>query len=471
MAQAPILDEREYSVKEWLAHHPQERDEFFASLSDDEIALLEHSWEFRARPKQLAPEGDWRIWLICAGRGFGKTDAIVQWAYAQAKNMPGSRGAIVATTAADARDTLVEGESGFLAHPPHDFMPKYEPTKRRLTFPNGSRATLFSADEPRALRGPQHHWAICDELAAWMYPSAWDMLLFGLRLGSDPRVAIATTPRPIPIIRNLVKDPTCKVVYGSTYENRANLAPAFFNEIITRYEGSRLGQQELMGIVLDDEIAGLWTQARINSTRVEDDAVPDLVKKIISIDPAVTAHAGSNETGIIVAGKSANGHAYILKDLSLRGRPEDWADVVVTEFDEGLIDHIVVEVNNGGDLVESTLHARRSSLPVVQVRASKGKIARAEPVSVLYEQNRVHHAGKGGKGGVFEELEKQMIDLVQGTEGKDRVDALVWAIHDLILGDQEDAHTPMRTGVARFKSDTRWGGSNRESWGNGRSRW
>ncbi|MEP7293728.1 MAG: terminase family protein, partial [Chloroflexota bacterium] len=226
---------------------------------------FEYPWILRARPKQLSPPGDWRIWLLLAGRGFGKTLAISQWALAQAAAMPKSRGAIVAATESDARAVMVEGESGILTVAPPSFTPIYEPSKRLLSFPNGSTAALFSAEQPNRLRGPQHHWAICDELAAWKQPETFDMLLLGLRLGSDPRVAIATTPRPVALVKRLLADPTAVVVRGSTYENELNLAPAFLQGIARRYEGTRLGRQELLGELLDENAGALFKQALIDA--------------------------------------------------------------------------------------------------------------------------------------------------------------------------------------------------------------
>ena len=244
-------------------------------------------WRSVARRDQLPPDGDWRIWLILAGRGFGKTRAITEWALEQARRYPKSRGALVAATAADARDVLIEGESGILNSAPPDFQPKYSPSRRRLEFPNGSIATHFSADEPNRLRGPQFHWAICDELAAWRFEAAFDNLLLGVRLGVDPRIVIATTPRPVPLIQKLLADPTCVITRGSTYENAAHLAPAFLEAILSRYAGTRLGRQEIEGEVLDDVPGALWQAAWIDAARVQ--AAPELLRVVVAVDPAVTA--------------------------------------------------------------------------------------------------------------------------------------------------------------------------------------
>ncbi len=359
-------------------------------------------WSLWARPKQIAPPGDWRIWLILAGRGFGKTLAINQWALAQARGMPKSRGALVAATEADARDVLVEGESGILNVAPPEFAPKFEPSKRRLTFPNGSTAALFSADEPNRLRGPQHHWAIGDELAAWSYPEALDMLLLGLRLGQNPRVAIATTPRPISLIKRLLSDPTVAVVRGSTYENRAHLAASFFDGIVDRYEGTALGRQELLGEVVDEDAGSLFKRSLIDAGRVA--AIPPLRRIVVAIDPAVTARATSDETGIIAAGVGFDDEAYVLEDASLKASPDGWARAAVEAYRRWEADRMVAEVNNGGDLVEHTVRTVDANVPFTAVRASRGKVARAEPVAALYEQGKVHHVG------VFDDLERQMCE-------------------------------------------------------------
>ena len=379
------------------------------------------------RDKQLPPPGDWRIWLLLAGRGFGKTLAIVQWALAQAKAMPGSRGALVAPTAADARDVLVEGESGIMNVAPPDFRPLYEPSKRRLTFPNGTMATLFSADEPNRLRGPQYHWAICDEIAAWQYDDAFDQLLLGLRLGQDPRLAIATTPRPIPMIKRLLKDETCVVVRGSTYENKDNLAPAFLTAIVNRYEGTTLGRQELNAELLEDLPGALWQRAIIHLHRAS--SIPELKRIVVAIDPAVTSNANSNNTGIVVAGVGTDGHGYVLEDATLSASPDTWAQQAVACYRKWEADRIVAEVNNGGDLVEHTIRTADNNVPVKQVRASRGKVSRAEPISALYEQGKVHHVG------TFGALEDEMCSTLNGANSPDRVDALVWALTELMLKD------------------------------------
>ena len=392
-----------------------------------------------ARDAQLPPEGNWRIWLIMAGRGWGKTITITQWAIAQARAMPKSRGALVAPTEADARDVLVEGESGILTVAPPAFMPHFEPSLRRLTFPNGSTAHLFSADEPNRLRGPQHHWAIADEIAVWQYTEALDMLLLGLRLGENPRLAIATTPRPIPLIKRLLNDPTVVVVRGSTYENRSNLASAFFDEIITRYAGTRIGRQEIEGALLDDARGGLFRFGQIEAARVG--FAPELRRIVVAIDPAVTSNEDSDETGIVVAGVGIDGHGYVLDDLSLKGSPGEWAQTAVEAYHAWEADRIVAEVNNGGDLVAHTIHTVDPLVPYSAVRASRGKITRAEPVAALYEQGKIHHVD------VFRSLERQMIE--GASKSPDRVDALVWALSSLMLASADDDEILMRRGRVR----------------------
>jgi len=408
-----------------------ERRKLLAELSDEEAEALLYDWRFWARPKQLPPEGQWRVWLILAGRGFGKTRTGAEWVREQVERHGRRRIAIVGRTAADVRDVMVEGESGILSISPPWFRPVYEPSKRRLTWPNGAIATLYSADEPDLLRGPQHDAAWADELAAWRRPEAWDNLMFGLRLGPDPRVVVTTTPRPVKLIRDLLKDPTTVVTRGSTYENAANLAPAFLEQIISRYEGTRLGRQELYGEVLDDVPGALWQRKRIDELRVSE--APELVRVVVAIDPAVTNEEGSDETGIVVAGRGVDGHAYVLADKSCRMSPDGWARRAVKAFYDHEADRIIGEVNNGGDLVETVIRTVDPKVPYKAVRASRGKSVRAEPVAALYEQGKVHHVG------TFDHLEDQLCQITpdgyQGSGSPDRADALVWALTELMLED------------------------------------
>lgn len=405
---------------------------FAVQLADS----LEASWPAIARPNQLPPPGDWQVWLLLAGRGFGKTRTLAEWVCQQAGSGQAGRIALVAATAADARDVLVEGQSGILAVSPPWFRPVYEPSKRRLTWPNGAMATTFSAEEPERLRGPQHDAAVCDELGAWSRPETWDMLQFGLRLGRYPRCLVATTPRPTKLIRELLaregRDVT--VTRGSTYENRVNLAPGFFDQIIRKYEGTRLGRQELNAELLDDVPGALWSGARLEELRWPVyKSVPDLVRIVIAIDPATTSGEDADETGIIVAGKDARGHGYVLGDTSGRYPPTDWARLAISLYRQHKADRVVAEVNNGGDMVEATLRMVDPNVAYTAVRATRGKVVRAEPVAALYEQGRIHHIG------AFPTLEDQMCgftpDLDRKTAGfsPDRVDALVWALTDLLV--------------------------------------
>lgn len=328
---------------------------------------------------------------------------------------------------------MVEGESGILAISP-DPKPLYEPSKRRLTWPNGAIATTFSAEEPERLRGPQHDAAWCDELAAWEYAQeTWDMLMFGLRLGDDPQCVITTTPKPVKIVRELLNDPTCITTRGSTFENKANLSPAFVAEIVKKYEGTRLGRQELYAEVLDDVPGALWTRSMIESTRRRRELKPDMSRVVVAIDPAVTSGEEADETGIVVAARGVDGRGYVLADLSCRLSPDAWAKRAVNAYREFEADRIVAETNNGGDLVERVIRTVDANVPYRAVTASRGKRVRAEPIAALYEQGRVSHVGG------FSELEDQMCMFVPDNfDGSpDRVDALVWALSDLMLDSRQ----------------------------------
>jgi len=409
---------------------PHERDRRLAAYSEDDAFEQCYRWRFWARPSQLPPEGDWRVWLLLAGRGFGKTRSGAEWVREQIERGTAGRIALVAPTAADARDVMVEGESGLLAIAPNDRRPRYEPSKRRLTWFNGAIATLFSADEPERLRGPQFDAAWCDELAAWRYgQDAWDMLMMGLRLGENPRVVATTTPRPVRLIRALLKTADCAVTRGSTRENADNLAPSFMSAILAQYEGTRLGRQEIEAELLDDVPGALWTRDTIERARVS--AVPTLRRVVVAIDPAASASESADETGIVVAGVGENGHAYVLDDLSGRFHPQGWAARAIAAFQSRQADRIVAETNNGGEMVEATLRTVDSAVPYKPVHASRGKIMRAEPVAALYEQGRVHHVG------AFPALEDQMCAFTGGAPSPrpspDRLDALVWALTELMV--------------------------------------
>jgi phage terminase large subunit-like protein len=401
------------------------------SLTPQQALSLKHDWSYRARDEQLPPPGDWRVWLLLAGRGFGKTRTGAELVRARVAAGLAHRIALVAPTAADARDVMVEGESGLLAIASPADRPVYQPSKRRLTWPTGAIATLFSADEPERLRGPQHDFAWCDELAAWRYPQAWDMLMFGLRLGDDPRAVVTTTPRPTKLIRGLLADPTVAVTRGRTSENRANLAPAFLDQIVRRYQGTRLGRQELDAEILEDVAGALWQRGIIEAARVN--AAPAMSRVVVAIDPAVSSNDEADETGIVVAGRDMAGHGYVLADASGRYAPPEWARAAIAAYGAHQADRVVAEINNGGEMVEATLRMIDPAVPFSAVRAARGKVARAEPVAALYEQGRVHHVG------AFARLEDQMCgfsnDFDRNVAGysPDRVDALVWAFTELLV--------------------------------------
>lgn len=383
-----------------------------------------------ARPSQLEPPGDWNVWLVQAGRGFGKTRIGSEWVRERARLNPKARIAIVGATAADARDTMVEGESGVLAVSPPWFRPGYEPSKRRLTWPNGARATLFSAEEPDRLRGPQHTDAWADELAAWERDEdTWDQLQLGLRLGQRPRVVVTTTPRPTKLVKALAKDAGTFVTRGSTYDNRANLSRVFLDKITKAYEGTRLGRQELYAELLEDTPGALWTLTQLEALRVS--KAPPLRRVVVAVDPSVSATDNSDECGIVVAGiGDHDGHGYILADLSGVMSPHDWATKAVWAYHHFQADAIVVETNNGGEMIELTIKTIDRSVRVKSVHASRGKRTRAEPVAALDEQGSIHHVG------VLKGLEDQMTtwDATSASRSPDRVDARVWAITDLMLG-------------------------------------
>lgn len=407
---------------------PAERDARLAELGSDEALDFCYAWDLWARPSQLPPEGAWRVWLLLAGRGFGKTRSGAEFVREQVYRGNSKRVALVAPTAADARDVMVEGESGLLAISPKRERPFYEPSKRRLSWPNGAVATLFSADEPERLRGPQFDLAWCDELAAWRYPAAWDMLMMGLRLGINPRVVVTTTPKPIPLIRALLKAPDCVVTRGSTRENADNLAPAFLGAILAQYQGTRLGRQELEAELLEDMPGALWTRDAIERSRVA--AAPAMRRIVVAIDPAASSGDEADETGIVVAGLGEDAHGYVLADLSGRFRPHEWAARAIAAYHAHCADRIVAEVNNGGEMVEATLRMLDASVPYKPVHASRGKMMRAEPVAALYEQGRVHHVGG------FPALEDQMCVFAGSASGgasPDRLDALVWALTELMV--------------------------------------
>jgi phage terminase large subunit-like protein len=394
------------------------------------------------------------------GRGWGKTRTGAEWVRAKVCGpTPLAAGqarriAIVAETAADARDVMVEGVTGILSAHPKDFRPVYEPSKRRVTWPNGAVGTLFNAVEPDQLRGPQHDLAWSDELAKWRYArDTWDMLQFGLRLGTTPQQVVTTTPKPIPVLREIIASPDTVVTRGSTYDNRSNLAPSFFRQVVARYEGTRLGRQELNAELLEEAEGALWARSTIDSNRLSftnDAELRARMKRIVvALDPAATSEDGSAEHGIVVAGLGHDGHGYVLEDLSAHLSPDGAARKAIAAFDRWRADRIVGEVNNGGEWIGHTvatsawaMHAEglRNTKEVAYkaVHASRGKQTRAEPISALDEQGRVHHVGS------FPDMEDQMCtwEPLSGQRSPDRLDARVWALTELMLGGNDVFTTP-----------------------------
>jgi phage terminase large subunit-like protein len=426
---------------------PAERLAYLATLTDMEKAEALYAWELWARQDQLPPGDDWGTWVLLSGRGAGKTRAGAEWVRAHVEDGTYGRLALVAPTAADARDVMVEGDSGVLAISRDWWRPHYEPSKRRLTWPNGAMATLYSADEPERLRGPQHDAAWCDELGSWRYPDAWDMLQFGLRLGPAPRAVVTTTPRPTRLMRRVLEHPRTVQTHATTLDNRAYLAPSFFDAILHTYGGTRLGRQEIMGELLDDVQGALWSLAMLDASHLPADALQprngdgplvQLVRIVVAVDPAVTSGEDADETGIIVAGlgpppgepAGPPEHGYVLEDATCRLPPGEWAQRVVGLYHKWEADRVVAEVNNGGDLVEHLLRTVDRSVSYRKVTASRGKRVRAEPVAALYEQGRVHHVGDLS---ALEDQQRNFVPDVTSEQSPDHVDALVWAMTDLIV--------------------------------------
>ena len=427
----------------WLCSAPPEVvDEFLGGLSEAALLALPWMFEFWALPHQLAPEGSWKTWVIMGGRGAGKTRAGAEWVRAEVEgSRPLDKGrsrrvALVGETVDQVREVMVFGESGILACSPPDRRPEWEAGRKRLVWPNGAVAQVFSAHEPESLRGPQFDAAWVDELAKWKRgEEAWDQLQFGLRLGANPRQVVTTTPRNVGVLKAMLKNPSTVVTHAPTEANRAYLAASFLEEVRTRYAGTRLGRQELEGILMEDAEGALWTSGGLERCRVE--AVPVLSRIVVAVDPPVTGHAGSDECGILVVGAVTEGppqtwRAVVLEDASVSGAsPDAWARAAIAAMRRHGADRLVAEVNQGGDMVQAVVRQVDALVPFRAVRASRGKTARAEPVAALYEQGRVSHVRGLGK------LEDQMCRMtVTGFEGKgspDRVDALVWALTDLMI--------------------------------------
>ncbi|HZU01551.1 MAG TPA: terminase family protein [Ktedonobacteraceae bacterium] len=411
------------AARAFAALPKEQKAAFIAELTDAEALQLQYLWEAWARDKQLEPRGYWTIWLLMCGRGYGKTRVGAEWIRKQSKTY--GRLGLIGRTAADVRDVMVEGESGILAVSPPWERPVYQPSKRRLTWPNGATATTYSADEPDSLRGPQHEKMWLDEPGAWQYEDAFDQAMFGLRLGDNPQAVATTTPKVVPLIKRLLKLKNVHVTVGTTYENEENLAPTFLQQVVGRYAGTRLGRQELYAEMLEDVEGALWNRALLDATRVL--KAPELLRVVVGVDPAVTSNEGSDETGIVVAGEGIDHHAYVLADYTLKGSPLEWAQAVVTAYHLFQADRVIGEANNGGDLIEMNIRTVDPNISYKSVHAMRGKQLRAEPIVSLYEQHRAHHVG------TLPYLEDEQCNWVQGEKSPNRLDAAVWALTELDL--------------------------------------
>ena len=417
-------------------------DGFLDELSDSEIAYMLGSWEFAARLDQLPPAsgqggGPWSTWAVIGGRGAGKTRTGAEWVRGLALGLPGfalaptARIALIGETLNDVRDVMIEGVSGLLSIHAGDEMPRWEPSRKKLTWPNGAIAQAFSAEDPNSLRGPQFEAAWCDELAKWRKAEeTWDMLQFGLRLGSHPRQIITTTPRPIPLLKRLLRDPTTCITRAPTSANAANLSDRFMQKVLAAYGGTRLGRQELQGEMIEDVAGALWTRQMLEDARA--DKPGNLVKIVVAVDPPASSGKRADACGIVAAGIDASGMIHVLADASLsQARPAQWAQAAAALYHRLEADVLVAEVNQGGEMVERVLREVDAGLPVKMVRATRGKYLRAAPVAQLYEQGRVRHCSP------FPALEDELCsfcpDGLPNGRSPDRMDALVWAITALAL--------------------------------------
>jgi len=418
------------------------QEKFLSSLSPNALGSLPYLFEFWAHPHQLPPEGNWRSWVVLGGRGAGKTRAGAEWVRAEVEGpVAGDAGrsrriALVGETLEQVRNVMVFGDSGILACSPPDRRPVWEESRRRLVWPNGAEAQAFSAHDPERLRGPQFDAAWCDELGKWRNAEAtWDMLQFALRLGERPRQVVTTTPRKLDVLKVILDNATTVTTRAKTEENAAFLAASFLEAVRARYDGTRLGRQELDGELLADLDGALWSGEMLDRAVRERDVTPGRV--VVAVDPPVTGHAGSDSCGIVVVGAATDGppsdwRAVVLEDATVhRASPMVWARAAVAAFHAHGAERIVAEVNQGGDLVEQVVRQVDPLVPFRAVRASRGKVARAEPVAALYEQDRVTH--RPGLGMLEAEMGQMTIQGYRGQGSPDRVDALVWALHDLMI--------------------------------------
>lgn len=439
-----------------LEHRDRIAEMIMDEVPDDLDALqkITADWRLWARPKQIEPPGNWVNWMILAGRGWGKTRVGAEWVHEKIDHGTYGRFYLIGSTAADARDIMIEGPSGIEATSRPWNKARYIPTKRKVEWESGAVALVFSAEEPERLRGEQAEAAWCDELAAWRYPETWQQAQLGLRLGTFPRSIITTTPRPTKLVKDLVAAPTTVVTQGITYENLYNLAPAFIAEIIREHEGTRFGRQEIYADILDDNPGALFHLDNISEHRVPKGSVDYLsMRTVIAVDPAISAASESDETGIIVA-CADDIEAWVLADHSGKYMPEQWAAKVSGLYEAFGADYVVAEENQGGDMVRHTIQVYDPDIKVKGVRAKKAKHLRADPVSALYEQGRVHHVG------TFDRLEQQMTewDPEIAKDSPDRLDALVYAVTDLLVGRRRMkltmfSETPELVGASYWKGE------------------
>lgn len=430
----------------------RERQEWLAQLSIEQRAALKYRWDFWARPDQLAPEGDWSTWIALAGRGFGKTELGAQWVRRRVRE-GASFVAIVAETQKDLEEVMIPR---ILKATPPEEAPEVRFKPVRLRWPGGAVAYGYNGTEPDQLRGPEFDTAWVDELAKYSKArETWDMLQFTMRR-PDPRVLVTTTPRPIPVIREIVADPSTRVTRGSTMANADNLDPKFLKRVREKYEGTRLGRQELGGEILDDVPGALWTRALLDAQRVKE--APEMARVVIAIDPSGTdGDDEGDDIGIVAAGRGVDGRAYVLADYTCKLSPDGWARRAITAYHQHEADRIVAETNFGGAMVKAVIKAADASVPFKEVKASRGKAARAEPVSALYEQGRVSHVG------ALSQLEDEMCLMTasgfMGDGSPNRVDTVVWALTEVMLGhlptkkDAEPASIPsLKTAFAGRRS-------------------
>jgi len=427
-----MTKDRVRRASDFLGLSDDTRLRLFEEMTPLECARLLHDWAFWARDDQAPPPGDWIIWLILAGRGAGKTRAGAEAVRRWAETYPIVN--LIGATLADARDIMVRGESGILACCRRDERPEFHATDMRLEWPNGAVSTLFSAEEPDRLRGKQHMKLWCDELAAWRQPDAFDQAMLGLRLGDKPQAIVTTTPRPSKIIKALAAGKDTIVTRGSTFDNKAHLARAFFERITARYKNRALGRQELFAEIVDEAPGALWTRALLERQRVTPEAAPrEFAEIVVAVDPPARSGSKSDECGLIVAAKAEGGLFYVLADLTSQGEtPGAWGARVGAAFRGFRANRVVAEINNGGDMVAEVLRQSEPNLPVRPVHATRGKFLRAEPIAAAYERGLVFHIGALAK------LEDQLCALTPDFDRRamgfspDRADALVWALADLL---------------------------------------